>query len=45
MTKNLKTKTKNAHAFYRCKGGYGKAMKYSRHDRGQIERMKNILCR
>ena len=32
----IKTKTKNAYASYRHKGGYGKACVYSRHDKLQI---------
>ena len=36
----VKTKTKNACASYRHKGGYGKAVKYSGHDKRQIARME-----
>lgn len=35
-----KTKTKNAYASYRHKGGYGKSVLYSRHDKAQIEGME-----
>ena len=35
----VKTKTKNAYASYRHKGGYGKACVYSGHDMKQIVRM------
>ena len=37
---NRKTKTKNAYASYRHKGGYGKAILYSHHDKSQIIYMK-----
>ena len=36
LGKTRKTKTKNAYASYRHKGGYGKACVYSRHDKIQI---------
>lgn len=39
LTNGIKTKTKNKYASYRHKGGYGKAILYSRHDRRQIIRM------
>ena len=35
----VKTKTKNAYASHRHKGGYGKAIYYSRHDLSQIQLM------
>lgn len=38
-----KTKTKNAYASYRHKGGYGKAILYSRHDKVQIVYMNQEL--
>ena len=38
-----KTKTKNAYASHRHKGGYGKAILYSRHDKSQIEHMEIAL--
>ena len=38
-----KTKTKNAYASYRHKGGYGKAILYSRHDKVQIVYMDQEL--
>ena len=41
---NRKTKTKNAYASYRHKGGYGKAVLYSRHDMAQIAGMKLDLA-
>jgi hypothetical protein len=40
IVSGVKTKTKNACASYRHKGGYGKAVKYSGHDKKQIERMR-----
>ena len=36
LTNGIKTKTKNRYASYRHKGGYGKAVLYSRHDKRQI---------
>lgn len=39
----IKTKTKNAYASYRHKGGYGKACVYSKHDNVQILYMKQAL--
>ena len=38
-----KTKTKNAYASHRHKGGYGKAILYSRHDQSQIMHMDLAL--
>lgn len=35
-----KTKTKRGQASYRHKGAYGPAMVYTRHDRREMERMK-----
>ena len=43
ITSGVKSKTKNARASYRHKGGYGKAVVYSRHDKKQIEYMKYIM--
>lgn len=40
---SLKTKTKNSYASYRHKGGYGKAVLYSRHDKTQIISMEQAL--
>lgn len=33
----IKTKTKNDHASYRCKGGYGKARHYSTNEQRQLD--------
>lgn len=38
-----KTKTKNSYASYRHKGGYGKALKLSRHDKTRIIAMQDEL--
>lgn len=40
---HTKTRTKNAYASYRHKGGYGKAEKWCSHDRRQIEDMEQQM--
>ena len=37
--KAKKTKTKNSHATYRCKGAYGPAVKRTTHDQRQVDSM------
>ena len=41
--KSAKTKPKNSHASYRHKGGYGKAITYSRHDQKQVDKMNSDI--
>lgn len=40
---SVKTKTKKGHSSYRHKGGYGKSLNYSKHDKNQINNMDQEL--
>lgn len=43
LGRGIKTKTKNSYASYRHKGGFGKALLHSRHDKRQIIRMEQEI--
>lgn len=38
-----KTKIKNSHCPYRCKGSYGKTIQYKRHDKRQVQDMEQQI--
>lgn len=40
---NQKTKIKNGHCPYRCKGSYGKAIQYNKHDKQQVQDMNQQI--